>query len=145
MGLLDRIRKAVSASGTGVVGSSPSEQFPTSMDLVHEGLSRFAKSPAREGGWLTVLVKDAGGRQIGIVQHTAGELINLCDRDDIDLRALFVAAGREDLAARCDERDSAMFGIERATAEEIALAMELVIVSGIAPGAGSVIEAKIEA
>jgi hypothetical protein len=145
MGLLDRIRKAVSASGTGPVGTSPSEAFPASVDLIHEGLSRFARSPAREGGWLTIQVRDAGGREIGIVQHTAGELINLCDRDDIDLRALFVSAGREDLAARCDERDSAMFGIEGATVEEIALAMELVIVSGIAPGDGAVIEARIEA
>lgn len=144
MGLLDRLKKAMS-SGTGPIGISPSDAFPTSVDLIHEGLSRFAKSPAREGGWLTILVKDAAGRQIGIVQHTSGELINLCDRDDIDLRALFVAAGREDLATRCDERDSAMFGIENATVEEIALAMELVIVSGIAPGPGTTIEAKIEA
>lgn len=144
MGLLDRLKKAM-ASGTGSIGVSPSDSFPTSVDLIHEGLSRFAGSAAREGGWLTIVVKDAGGRQIGIVQHTSGELINLCDRDDIDLRALFVAAGREDLAARCNERDSAMFAIEGATVEEVALAIELVITSGIAPGPGSVVEAKIEA
>ncbi len=146
MGWMDRIKKAVSSGGAaGPVGIAPSEAFPTSVELLHAGLSRLAGPPAREGAWLSISVRDANGRELGVVQHSTGGIVNLCDRDDIDLPALLTAAGREDLAARCDRRDSALFDIEGATLEEVAYAIELVLVSGFAPPTGSTFEAKIEA
>lgn len=143
MGWLDRLKK-VASGGAGRVGASPSDEFPTSIDLIHAALVRFENAPARSGGWITLRVKDTAGRQIGLMQYAGDGLVNLCDRDDIDLRALLVAAGREELAGRCDERDSAMFAIADATIEEVAFALELVIVSARSAQADTVVEAEIE-
>lgn len=144
MGWMDRVRKAIS-SGGGAVGVAPSEQFPSSLGLIHAALVRFDGSRARNGGWVTVTIRDSTGKQIGIMQYAGDGLINLCDRDDIDLRALLRSAGREELAERCDERDSAMFAIEGATREDVAYALELVILAEMESKGDLVVEASIEA
>lgn len=144
MGWLERLRKTM-AGGAGLVGAAPSPEFASPLDLVHEALVRFQSSTAHDDGWLTVTVRDEGGGQIGMVQHRTGGLINLCDRDDIDLAALLRSAGRNDLSVRCEERDSAMFAIADATPEEIALAIDLVLTAAFEPPHGSIVEARIEA
>lgn len=143
MGLLDRIKKAVS-SGGGVVGTSPSEQFPTTLDLVHAALSRFESSRARAGGWVSVWIRDPRGKELGVIQYSGDGILNLCSPDDIDLAALFRSSGREDLALRCDERSSAMFAIQDATLEEVALAIDLVVTGAFEPPKDIVVMAEID-
>ncbi|QYK46952.1 MAG: hypothetical protein KF838_09160 [Phycisphaeraceae bacterium] len=143
MGWLDRLKKAIGGGG-GVVGTWPSDQFSTVRDLVHAALSRFESSRASNGGWVSIWIHNAKGKELGVIQYAGDGIINLCSRDDIDLAALLRSAGREDLASRCDERDSAMFALQNPTREEVALAIDLVISLAYAENEGGRVMVEID-
>lgn len=143
MGWLDRLKKSISPAQS-AVGTAPSDAFATPLDLIHTALTRFESSKARNGGWVSIWVRDPGRKQLGIVQYAGDGLINLCDRDDIDPAALLRAAGREDLASRCEERDSAMHSITDATIEDVALVIDLVLTAAYGAPDGVIIEAEID-
>lgn len=143
MGWLDRLKKAI-GDGGGVVGTCPSEQFSTVRDLVHAALSRFENSRASHGGWVSVWIHSANGKELGVIQYAGDGIINLNSRDDIDLAALLRSAGREDLASRCDERDSAMFALQSPTREEVTLAIDLVISVAYAENEGGRVMVEID-
>lgn len=144
MGWLNRLKGAMSKPGA-AIGSAPSDAFATPTDLVHQALTRFETSKARDGGWVSIWIRDASGKQLGLIQYAGDGLVNLCDRDDIDPAALLRSAGRDDLASRCEERDSAMHAIDGATVEDVTLVIDLIITAAFAPPPGSVVEAAIEA
>lgn len=143
MGWLNRLKGAISKSG-GPVGTTPSDAFATPLDLVHEALARFESSKARRGGWVSIWVRNPAGKELGIIQYAGDGLVNLCDRDDIDPAALLRAAGREDLASRCEERDSAMHSITDATVEDVTLVIDLVLTAAYGAPDGVIIEAEID-
>ncbi|MBX3317409.1 MAG: hypothetical protein KF902_11170 [Phycisphaeraceae bacterium] len=143
MGWLDRLKTAIGGGG-GVVGTWPSDQFSTVRDLVHDGLSRFENSRARNGGWVSVWIHNAKGKELGVIQYAGDGIINLCSRDDIDLAALLRSGGHEALASRCDERDSAMFALQNPTLDEVALAIDLVIGLAYAENEGGRVMVEID-
>jgi hypothetical protein len=145
MGWLNRLKEAMSNTSGGTIGTAPSDAFATPLDLIHEALTRFQASKARDGGWVSVWIRDRSGKQVGIVQYAGDGLVNLCDRDDIDVAALLRSAGRDDLASRCEERDSAMYRVADATVEEITLVIDLILTAAFGAPDGVVIEAAIEA
>ena len=143
MGWLDRMKRSLS-TGAGIVGTTPSAQFSSPLELVHAALTRFESSRVRNGGWVSFRIRDTFANQLGIIQYAGDGLVNLCDRDDIDPGALLRSAGREDLAARCEERDSAMYAVADATVEDITLLIDLVLAAAFGAPTGVLIEAEIE-
>lgn len=143
MGWLNRLKGAVSRPAA-TVGVAPSDAFPTPTDLIHAALTRFESSKARNGAWISIWIRDAADKQLGIIQYAGDGLVNLCDRDDIDVAALLRSAGRDDLAARCEERDSAMYRVADATIEDTTLVIDLIITAAFAPPPGAVVQAAIE-
>lgn len=129
MGLFDKLKKAFE-NGSGKIGEAPSEEFPTQIGLIRTALERHFAMPAEDGHWLSLEISDEQGRKRGVVQ-LAGEQINLCDRDDVDVGTLLSNAGRHDMAKGVRREGEALVRIEGASRDDLALAIDVIIVGGL--------------
>ncbi|MCC7291349.1 MAG: hypothetical protein IT449_04700 [Phycisphaerales bacterium] len=140
MGLFSFRKGAASAQDRlGLVGTSPSPEYPDPVPLFEETVERHFKFHM-DGGWATFEAQREGG---AVVVQVVNATVNTC-KEPVRMAVVLERAGLSDLAKRVSELDHDLFKISSAGPHELAQAVDAVFRHHYGLPIGYTVRAEVE-
>lgn len=141
MGLFSFRKGAASARDRlGLVGTSPSPEYPDPIALFEEAVDRHFKFHM-DGGWATFEAQRDGG---AVVVQVVNMAVNTC-LEPVNMAAVLERAGLSELAERVEVMDNDLFEIRGAGPHELAQVVDAVFRQHYGLPNGYAVKAEVEA